>query len=179
VRRLNQRLVIAALAATLAATQGCRREEKIKLEPTDESTPTLVSMVQASDPRSAIQLIRGFHGLEQNSWRWTMGRFVVTLRPPAGSADKGAKLTLNFTLPEAVLDKVKSTTITASIQNTTLESHTYTKPGEQVFTTDIPAALLKGDSATVEFAMDRFLTAGSVDGRELGLVFVSVGLESK
>ena len=27
--------------------------------------------------------------------------------------------------------------------------------------------------------MERFLAAGTVDGRELGLVFVSVGLESK
>jgi hypothetical protein len=158
---------------------GCRREEKIQLEPTDESTPTLVSMVYASDPKAAIQLIRGFHGMEQNSWRWTMGRFVVTLRPPAGSAEKGATLSLKFTLPEAVLNKVKSTSLSATIQNTAIGSRTYDKPGEYTFTADVPPALLKGDSVTVEFSMDRFLPAGAVDGRELGLVFVSTGLEAK
>jgi hypothetical protein len=179
VRRLKRRLLLAALAASLATGAGCRREEKIKLEPTDESTPTLVSTVYASDPKAAIQLIRGFHGIEQNSWRWTMGRFVVTLRPLAGSADKGATLTLKFTLPEAVLDKVKSTSLTANVQNTAIGSQTYAKPGEHTFTADVPAALLKGDALTVEFSMDRFLPAGTVDGRELGLVFVSVGLEAK
>ena len=176
---MKPKFLVAALAASLAFSAGCRREEKIKLEPTDESTPTLVSTVHASDPKAAIQLVRGFHGLEQNSWRWTMGKFVVTLRPPAGSADKGATLTLKFTLPEAVIDKVKSTTITATIQNTTVGSKTYSKPGEQTFTADVPATLLKGDAATVEFSMDKFITAGTVDGRELGMVFVNVGLESK
>jgi hypothetical protein len=126
-----------------------------------------------------VQLIRGFHGLEQNSWRWTMGKFVVTLKPPAGSADKGAKLTLNFSLPEAVLDKVKSTTLTASMQNTNLGSQAFSKPGDHSFTVEVPPTLLKTEAATAEFAMDRFLPAGTVDGRELGLVFVSVGLESK
>jgi hypothetical protein len=178
-RQTTRSLCTAGLAISLLFSASCRREEKIKLEPTDESTPALVSTVQASDTKAAVQLVRGFHALEQNSWRWTMGRFVVALRPPAGSSDRGATLTLKFTLPQPVIDNVKSTTITASIQNTAVGSQTYSKAGEQTFTADVPATLLKGDAATVEFTMDRFLTAGTVDGRELGIVFVSVGLEAK
>jgi hypothetical protein len=86
---------------------------------------------------------------------------------------------LKFTLPQPVIDNVKSTTITASIQNTPVGSQTYSKAGEQTFAADVPATLLKGDAATVEYTMDRFLAAGTVDGRELGIVFVSVGLEAK
>ena len=125
--------------------------------------------------KQPIQLVRGFHGIEQNSWRWTMGRFVVTLRPPAGSADKGATLTLKFTLPEAVIDKVKSTTITATVQNTTVGSKRTASRASRRSPRMCLQRLLKGDAATVEFSMDKFLTAGTVDGRELGLVFVNVG----
>ena len=50
----------------------------------------LLSTVHAADPKSSIQLIKGFHGVEQNSWRWTMGRFAVTLKPPIGAAEQGA-----------------------------------------------------------------------------------------
>jgi hypothetical protein len=178
-RQTTRTLCTAGLAISLLFSASCRREEKIKLEPTDESTPALVSTVQASDTKAAVQLVRGFHALEQNSWRWTMGRFVVALRPPAGSSDRGATLTLKFTLPQPVIDNVKSTTIRASIQNTPVGSQTYSNPGEQTFTADVPAKLLKGDAATVEFTMDHFLSAGTVDGRELGIVFVSVGLEAK
>jgi hypothetical protein len=179
VRRLRRRQCVAALAAGFAVLAGCRREEKIKLEPTDESTTTLTSTAHAADPKSSVQLVKGFHGIEQNSWRWTMGRFTVTLRPPAGSAEKGATLSLKFSIPESVINKVKSTTLSVSVQGTPVGKKTYTSSGEATFATDVPASLLKGDAVVVEYAMDRFLPAGAVDARELGLVFLSTGFESK
>jgi hypothetical protein len=158
---------------------GCRRDEKIKLEETDESTPAIASMVHAADPKASMQLTRGFHAVEQNSWRWTMGTFAITVRPPSGAAEQGAKLTAKLSMPEAVLQKVKQPTLTASIQKKPIGSHTFTAPGEFTFAAQVPPELLKNDAVTVEFSLDPHLPAGALDGRELGLVFVSAGLAPK
>jgi hypothetical protein len=68
VRRLTTRTFV-VLCALALGTAGCRRDEKIKIEETDESAPTIASMVHAADPKAALQLTRGFHAVEQNSWR--------------------------------------------------------------------------------------------------------------
>ena len=167
------------LIGTLLATAACRREEKIKLEATDESQPVLASTVYAADPRTSMQLTNGFHGIEQNAWRWTMGHFAVTLQSPAGAKERGAVLVLKFSVPDVVLQKLKKTTLTAIVQKTAVGSATYTSAGEQTFRADVPAALLKSDAANIEFSLDPFLPAGALDGRELGIVFVSASLEPK
>ena len=178
---MRQQVWAVALAVGMCASVGCRREEKIQLEPTEEAPATLLSTVHAADPKSSIQLIKGFHGVEQNSWRWTMGRFAVTLKPPMGAAEQGAAVVLKFSIPDAVLQKTKTKTmtLTASVQNTTLGKQTYKSAGEYTFTADVPANLLKSEAITVDFSLDQFLSAGAVDARELGIVFVSAGLESK
>jgi hypothetical protein len=176
---LRQQVWTAAIVAAFCVAGGCRREEKIQLEPTEEAPAALQSTVHAADPKSSIQLIKGFHGVEQNSWRWTMGRFAVTLRPPMGAAENGATVVLKFSIPDAVLQKTKAMTLSASVQNTQIGKKTYNSAGEYSFTADVPANLLKGEAATVDFSLDQFLPTGTVDARELGVVFVSAGLEPK
>jgi hypothetical protein len=168
-------MVIGALLLTVA----CRREEKIKLEATDESQPVLASTVHAADPKTSMQLTNGFHGIEQNAWRWTMGHFAVTLQAPAGAKERGAVLVMKFSAPDVVMQKLKKTTLTALVQKTAVGTATYTSAGEQTFRADVPAALLNSDAVNVEFSLDPFLPAGALDGRELGVVFVSASLEPK
>jgi hypothetical protein len=132
-----------------------------------------------ADPKAAIQLIRGFHSVEHNAWRWTMGKFSVTLKVPAGGAQKGATLGATFTLPEAVISKVKSTTLSASIGGAQVGSTAYKTAGEHTFTAEIPAAVLKPEAVTIDFALSGFLPAGSVDVRELGLVASTIALNAK
>jgi hypothetical protein len=163
----------------LVAAVGCRRDEKIKLEATDESQPTLAATVHAADPSTGMQLVRGFHAIEQNAWRWTMGQFAVTLQPPAGAADRGASLVVKLSVPETILQKVNKTTLSASVQKKPIGSQTYTTSGEQTFRADIPPALIRSEGVTVEFSLDPFLPGGTLDGRELGIVFVSASLEPK
>jgi hypothetical protein len=172
VRRL---IVYAALLATI----GCRREEKIKLEATEESQPVVMTTVTAADPKVAMQFIKGFHGVEQNAWRWTMGKFALTLQTPEGAGTKGATLVLKFSAPEVVMQKLKKTALSASIQNTVVGSSTYTSAGEHTFRADVAPTLLKSEAITVEFALDPVLPAGTLDGRELGVIFVSAALEPK
>jgi hypothetical protein len=176
VRRLNRRLAIAIVAAGLPA---CKRREPIRLKETEETPASLESTVHVADPKAAIQLVKGFHSVEQNSWRWTMGQFSVTLLSPSGAAQRGANLVVKFTLPDAVISKVKTTTLTATIGGAQVGSATYSTAGQYTFTADVPVSRLGGDAVTVDFALSNFLAAGSADSRELGLVISSIGLEAK
>jgi hypothetical protein len=163
----------------LLLTAGCKRRDPVRLQETDESSIVLSSTVHMADPKTSIQLVKGFHGVEQNAWRWTMGRFAVTLKPPAGANQKGATLALKFTLPDAVTSHLKTTTLTASVDGTQLGTQTYNAPGEYTFTADVPASLFTSDALTVDFALSNFLPAGTADGRELGVVASTISLDAK
>jgi hypothetical protein len=125
-----------------------------------------------SDPEAEPQLISGFHAIEQNSWRWTAGRFAVML-PPAGRTTE-ARLRLRLSVPEAVLRQTHSVTLTAALNSSKLASQTWTEPGEHTFEALLPAAALGPDPFTVDFTLDRFLPAGKVETRELGIIVSSV-----
>jgi hypothetical protein len=131
-----------------------------------------------ADPSAAIQLVRGFHQVEGNAWRWTAGRFSITLATPPNSAARGAKLTLQLSVPDAVLTRVGPVTLTAFINNAALRSETWKTAGERVFSAEIPASALREEAVTLDFTLDRFLAAGTVDTRELGLIVSRVALQT-
>jgi len=174
-----RRLSSLVLCAALAAVVSCKRQEKFKVDVEDESPQALASVLHVADPRATVQLLKGFYDVEQNAWRWTMSKFSVTLRPPKGAAEKGATLQVRFSLPDPVIEKLKSVTLTANVAGTSLPGETFDKAGEQVYSRPVPAAALKGDAVAVDFALDKFLPAGAVDQRELGIVVSTIGFEVK
>ena len=175
-----RRILAIALCLLSVASAGCRRRDrKIRVQQTDEDTATLASVIQMGDPKAAPQLLNGFFNIESNAWRWTMGKFTVALRPPRNAGVKGATLHLKFVLPEAVLSKIKTTSISAKVGSVVLSPETYTQPGEFDYSRDVDPKLLAGEVVNVEFSMDKFLTAGAVESRELGVIATSVGFEAK
>ena len=108
-----------------------------------------------------------------------MGQFTVALRPPRNAALKGATLHLKFTIPEAVVAKLKTMSLSASVNGTALSPETYTQPGEFDYSRDVDPKLLTGDAVNVDFTLDKFLPAGMVETRELGVIATSVGFEAK
>jgi hypothetical protein len=179
-RRLSAtRLAAGTVAALLVAAAGCKPRDKIRTVATEEAPAQLASVVQMADPDATVQLLRGFHPIEGNSWRWTMGKFAVTLRPPATAAQRGATLKARFSLPEAVTAKVGAVTLSASVNGTPLQAERYERAGEHTYSRDVPASALAAEAVTCDFALDKFLPPGSVDQRELGLVMSSIGLEAK
>ena len=76
------RRLTAAAVLLLALSPGCKKRDPIKTEPTDESGATLRPVIKMSDPQAAIQLLKGFHDIEQSAWRWTASQFVVALKTP-------------------------------------------------------------------------------------------------
>jgi hypothetical protein len=174
-RRLS---VWAALAVVLAGGCACKRKPKQVEMVDDESQPAL-SVLHVAHPRADRQLLSGFHGVEQQAWRWTMGTFAVALEPPPGSAQRGATLELRFSMPESVISRRKSVTLQAFVAGTALAPETYNKAGDYTYTRDVPAAALAVPPVKVVFSLDHYLKAGEIDPRELGLVATSVGLISK
>jgi hypothetical protein len=175
---LSRRLA-AALWVCLLLT-GCKhRDRKVRVVQTEEDSASLASVIHMGDPRAAPQLLKGFHGIEENSWRWTMGEFAVALRPPRNATLKGATLHFKFVLPEAVLSKVKTLSLSASVNGTALSPETYTQAGGFDYSRDVDGKLLSSESVNVEFTLDKFLPAGTVETRELGVIGTSVGFEAK
>jgi len=137
------------------------------------------STIRMADASSSIQLVRGFNALEQNTWRWTMGKFTVVLRAPVGADRSGASLMLNFVLPDGSLQKLKSVTVSAQVDGARIAPEIFSTPGPHVYRGEVPASAFKKNLVTVDFSLDKFLPASEGDHRELGLVVTSVGLQSK
>jgi hypothetical protein len=177
-RRSANRVPISAaiLVSILAIAPGCKRHRPVTVR-TVEEAPALASVVATADPNAAVQLIGGFYGVEQNSWRWTAGRFSVLLRPPRTAAANGAVLQLKFTLPPVALSKMKSVSLSAYVNGTALTPETYRKAGDYIYSRDVPANLLVGDQARVDFSLDKTIPPGAVDRRELGVVVSLVGFQ--
>jgi hypothetical protein len=170
--------VLAALLFVSAG--GCKKPQRVRAGAVDEAENGLRSVVSVADPQTSAQLVRGFHALESNAWRWTKGNFTVTLRPPLRADKDGAWLLLKFSMPESVLSRVGPVRLTANVNGTPIAGETYSKNGDYTFRREVPASAFHGESpVSIEFALDKFLAAGAVEGRELGIIVSMIGLEAK
>ncbi len=177
-RRAAALFCLAALPF-LFAPFGCKRQRKVQVKTTEEEAPRMASMIHMSDPKTASQLVSGFYDVEQNAWRWAQRRFSVVLRTPIGAAQKGATLNLKFTIPDVIIAKLGSVTVAATVNGSALPPEKYDKPGEFSYSRDVPSNLLTGESARVDFTLDKAMAPSDSDQRELGVVVLSVGLEMK
>ncbi|MCL4794676.1 MAG: hypothetical protein KJZ84_08940 [Bryobacteraceae bacterium] len=162
------------LAAALAIT-GCERKYRPDPMATIEEPEDLKSSIAMGDPRDASQLLHGFYEAEGSSWRWSMRRFGVSLRPPAGAALQGASLRMTFTIPDAAAEPLTGLEIRASVSGVKLEPFRVSGAGEHHYQAPVPKAALAGEAVTVEFELSRAIEPGVLDGRELGIVVSSIG----
>jgi hypothetical protein len=169
-----------AMALTLAMAAGsCKAKRRVRVDTVEEESGPLASVVRMSEPKTAVQLVRGFYALESGAWRWTKSQFSVTLRPPAGAAQNGAKLEMKMTTPEAVLAKIQTMTLFCTVNGQALDPEKIGKAGDLTYRREVSATALTGDAATFDFHFDKFLAAGQVEERELAAIVLSVGLYKK
>jgi hypothetical protein len=169
------------LAGVLIMSGACRgKHSRTAVENEEpEGGPRIASTLKMNDPAAPQQLVKGFYGLEGGAWRWTAKNFSALLRPPLASAQRGATLTFALTVPDVVIQKLSSVTLTASSGTTKLKSETWSKPGSYTFTADVPPDLLVKEAIAIDFSLDKSISPGSADSRELGIIATSIGLESK
>jgi hypothetical protein len=176
---MNPRLGTILMLALAFAPLSCKRARTIQVEQTEEGGPRLASVVHVADPKVEPQLVNGFYGIEGNAWRWTARQFSVVLRVPSGSAQGGAVLDLDLTVPQVTIDKLKSVTLSAAADGHPLPPETYTTSGQFHYKRDIAPGTLAGPSAKLEFQLDKTLPPANGDLRELGVIVASVGLAAK
>jgi len=177
----NSRFAAAFFLSTLAlAGVACKGKHNLAAVQNEEPEPgpRLVSNLKMNDAAASAQLLNGFYPVEAGAWRWTAGKFSVLLRTPPGSAQSGATLNFGLSIPDAVIDKLKTVKVTASINGMALKAEQYNKAGAEAFTADVPGSLLAGDSVKVDFTLDKSIPPGA-DKRELGVVATSIGLVPK
>jgi len=175
---LGRRVFIGLCCLMVLAAPACKRR-KVRSAATDEETPRMASVLNLGDTRVEPQLVSGFYGVESAAWRWAAKQFTVSLRPPAGAAVKGAKLTVKVTVPQVVIDKNKNVTLSATVGNAVLAPETYTTAGDYFYVRDVPPGALTGDSVRVDFTLDKAMPPSGADIRELGIIVFSIGLETK
>jgi len=162
-------LLTAGALALLALLAGCGASSDAKLE----------EVVNTANGGPSPQLLRGFHPVEEGSWRWSQSKFSVALKPPR-QISQGAVLVLKYSLPQPALATLKEVTISSTIEGIPLPPEKCSETGMRELRRDVPADVLKGKRAvTVDFAVDPFLPAGENDRRELGLIVHSIGLLRK
>lgn len=173
-----RRVMMAMMAVTVfGGLAGCMKSKK-PAQYVEEGSTQLSSAINVGDPRAAIQLLRGFHDIENNAWRWTGPKFAVALRPPTTVPPEGVTLYMDYSIPEVFLQKVPQTTLNVSVNGKALDPETISKAGAGRLERPLPASVLQGDVVTVDFALDKYLEAGMVDQRELGIIVSAVGLQS-
>jgi FkbM family methyltransferase len=193
-KQFHPKVVVEVIASQLASFQTTPEEvaallrgagynmgkplnpEAADWEWTVQDPQALKSGIQMADPSASGQLTRGFHVLEQNAWRWTDGRFSVTLRTPTGANEKGARLVLNFHVPEVSLKELNSMTLSIKVGDQIVRPETLSTPGKHELAREVPASALRNPLTEVEFSLDKFLNR---NGGENGIIVTSVGLESK
>jgi len=103
----------------------------------------------------------------------------VALRPPPGSAQNGARLEVNLTIPEVIVKELGSITLLGVAGDRALAPETYSTVGEHVYSRDVPADALAGDTVSIEFATDKAILAGKIEPRELAQIVSRIGLVAK
>lgn len=177
-----------ALTVLSWSALSCSGEEPIEMarqvpQPSATATapapPSPAARVAVADEALASQLVEGFFGIENDSWRWTAKRFVVDVGVPPTANRSGATLRLRFSLPEAIVKANRGATLAARVGATEIPAQKFEKVGTQEFVAEVPAAALPSEHVRVEFRLDKGFVPGGADTRELGIVAYSVALEAK
>jgi len=86
---------------------------------------------------------------------------------------------MKLAVPDAVIEKLTSVQLSASMQGYKLEPQIYTKAGQYTYTRDVPADKLQSDAVRIDFALDHALPPTGTDVRQLGIIVSEVGLVAK
>ncbi len=171
--------LLLGVALVLSPMGGCKRKKRVATDAAKETPSEPATMLGTADPRSALQLTKGFYEVENGGWRWSSKEFSASLKPPVTAAVKGATLVLKFSIVDASIAKLGAMTLSANVGATACPAQRYEKAGTYEFKCDIPAASLGGALVPVDFALDKALPETESDQRQLGLVVAMVGFEAK
>lgn len=130
---------------------------------------------RAAEKAMPVELLSGWHEVEDGCWRWT--ERIFSARLPALSRSPCRVLRLSLFLPDEVLTRFGAIELTATVSGYRLAAQTYAKPGEHAYVQRIPQALGTGESLTVSFRLSHALAPDDDDPRERGIIVSSITIE--
>jgi len=178
VRRLLSLIAISLASLTWLAALGCSKpKDAPKNEPAKAASITFgprYAYIQVNDQRAINQLGPGWHGVEQETWRWMAHEATASLKNPGAFPEY---FEVRLTLPPGHIAAVGGpVTFTVLLNDKVLGEETYAKDGAYVFQKVVQS--LPPDPVAVTFRVNKFKPpAPGGDVRELGLVVTAFGFK--
>jgi hypothetical protein len=136
-----------------------------------ESAGGLSHFFAMSDPDAPAYLVKGFRQKNDGAWRWALEQPVMRFYLPALTQ---AKFTMAFVLPEQTFRLTGPVTLTFSINGRVLDRARYEKAGEQQYTHEVPAELLKPKAVNI-VAVEPDRVAEPNPGEKLSFLLIRAG----
>jgi hypothetical protein len=138
---------------------------------------TPLSSFSVGDLRARPQLLSGWYGVEEGSWRWMAREAEVALAPPA---DGPLVFEMQLYLPPGHMARAGgSVTVSILAGGQLLGAHPYTEPGSYSLVEPLPRELVSHPLTKLTIRLNRAVPPGKGDRRELGLVVQRLGLAAK
>jgi SAM-dependent methyltransferase len=117
--------------------------------------------------RHEIDLLQGWHELEDGAWRWTQKQFALRAQIRSGHV---RSLSLPIAIPSVTIHSLGAITLKCFRDHVLVEQCTYTAPGNYTFTVPLPDSLLTPGEAFLSFELDKCLPPDESDRRERGII---------
>ncbi len=160
-------LLIACLGLSLL-TAACKPSAPVKVAPA-----ATLSYVETGDLRARPQLLSGWYGIENGSWRWMARQAEATLVVP-NKPELAFELRLFFP-PEHMQKAGGPITVAVLFDGQPFAEETYPSPGGYTLKKTVPPGLFQASSVKLTIRLDRAVPAGAADHRELGAVVNGFG----
>jgi tRNA (mo5U34)-methyltransferase len=116
-----------------------------------------------------LELLEGWHHVEDSGWRWTERQFAARATNPLGV--RHSRLAMRVFAPPLLIEKFGSITLHAKIDDTEVPPLVMRDPGIHAFVRKIPKP---SDVTSVVFRVDNVLGADEGYSRELGIIVASL-----
>jgi SAM-dependent methyltransferase len=136
------------------------------LEPVRYGVQDLVLLAKQGDPMDNLELKEGWHHLEDGTWRWTKKTFKVSMvRRTRGAGT----LRFKFRVVKALLGSQGTLRVRAIVEGVQLPESQYLSTGEHLYSQDISASALFGESVSIRFEVENEYEPTGGELRELGV----------
>jgi hypothetical protein len=141
-----------------------------------EAPTEAVRILNMADTDAESHFVRDISAeLAGNAWRWTGKRPSIRLHP---NSNQNLVYSMDFAIAESTLQTTGPVTLSLFVNDYVLDRIRYTSPGRRRVQKPVPAAWLTANEDVILAAeIDKLWKPPQPDGKPLGFILVSLGLE--
>jgi hypothetical protein len=153
--------------------------ELIEITPNSIRGPASPGQVNAARiPMGDVHLdsqLSGFYPPEDD-FRWTKRAFSAQMTLPEPDGNE-AQLLVRVYVPDVIIQKLGSQTLSARFAGHALAPETWKQPGQYVYRRKLQPDWLKAGKTQIDFSLEKAIPAATVEPRELGIVVREIAIE--